>query len=104
VVHEALQKFASVVRSRFGARLRELTLFGSRARGTATTESDVDVLVVVQGLTGAEGRELGYLAGDLLTEFGVLISPLALTPERIEHLRAGRRLLAQDIARDGVAL
>lgn len=92
------------MRERFGPRLRELTLFGSRARGTARRDSDVDVLVVVDELTHGEARELGSLTGDLLTEFDVLITPLALTTSRMEAMRRGERLIAREIARDGVAL
>jgi predicted nucleotidyltransferase len=104
VVDQALQKFASLVRGKFGARLRELTLFGSRARGTARPDSDVDILVVVDDLASSEARDLGYLAGDLLTEFDVLIVPFVVSTARMSLLRASQRLIATEIARDGVAL
>jgi predicted nucleotidyltransferase len=104
MVDEALAVFAARARARFGARLRELSLFGSRARGEAREDSDADVLVVVDQLSGAEARELGHLAGDILTEFGLLVSPLALSTEQMQTLRARERLIAADIARDGVPL
>lgn len=103
-VDAALAAFATTVRARFGVRLRELVLFGSQARGTARCDSDVDVLVVIDDLTGAEARDLGFLAGDLLTEFDVLLSPLALSTRRMGELRRGERLIAQELARDGVPL
>jgi predicted nucleotidyltransferase len=46
------------LRDIYGSRLRRLVLFGSQARGDATPESDVDVLVVLAGpVTSIEEAE-----------------------------------------------
>jgi predicted nucleotidyltransferase len=100
----ALGRFARGMRARFGARLLDLRLFGSRARGEGHEESDVDVLVVVDGLTWAEGREITDLTGDLLTEHEVLISPFAVSAEHWARLRRLERRIVAEIDRDGVAL
>jgi hypothetical protein len=57
---QALSELREKVHERFGARLRELLLFGSRARGEGDADSDLDVAIVVDGLTGQEGREVGW--------------------------------------------
>lgn len=101
---QALSEFRTTALVRFGHRLRELLLFGSRARGEGTAESDVDVAVVVDDLTGEEGRQLGWLAGDLLTKYSVLISPFAVSTAHMNDLRSRERLIAAEIARDGVPL
>ena len=44
----AIARFASEVHRYYGERLRGLFLFGSRARGDHTTESDADIAVVLQ--------------------------------------------------------
>jgi predicted nucleotidyltransferase len=100
----ALDALRSRLRARFGARLRELTLFGSRARGEGHEDSDLDVAVVIDGLTSAEGREIAWCCGDLLTEHGVIVSTFAVSLERMEELRRSERLIAREIARDGVPL
>lgn len=84
--------------------MRQLALFGSCARGDASEESDVDVVVVIDGLTGPEGREVAYLAGDAMTKYDVLVSPFALSTARMNELRDRERLIAIEIARDGVPL
>lgn len=52
---EQLRKLLSELKSRlqdvYGTRLRGVYLFGSHARGVADEESDVDVLVVLDGVT-----------------------------------------------------
>jgi predicted nucleotidyltransferase len=100
----ALRAFGAWLRARFGARLRELALFGSRARGEGHAESDLDVLVVVDDLTSAEAREVARFRGDLLTEHGVLVSPFTVSAERMAELRARERRIAREIDRDGVPL
>jgi predicted nucleotidyltransferase len=100
----ALDRFASLVRAHFGARVREIKLFGSYARGEAREDSDLDVLVVVDALSNAEGREIAYLAGDVLTEFGLLISAFTQSSEAWQALHDRERLIAREIDREGVAL
>ncbi len=95
---------AAWVRERFGGRVRDVRLFGSYARGEAHEDSDVDVLVVVDGLTNAEAREIGYHTGDLLTEYDVIVSALALSREHYDELVSRERAIVQEIQRDGVPL
>jgi uncharacterized protein len=101
---QTLDELSRTVRARFGQRLRELTLFGSRARGEGASDSDFDVAIIVDDLTGDEGREMGWLAGDLLTKYEVLVSPFAISAEHMNLLRSRERLIAAEIARDGVHL
>lgn len=100
----ALNAFCEHVRARFGSRLRELALFGSRARGEGHEFSDLDVLAVVGDLTSAEARDVGHFCGDLLTEHGVLVSPFVVGADHMARLRSRERLIAAEIARDGIAL
>jgi predicted nucleotidyltransferase len=84
-------------------RLRELALFGSRARGEGHEHSDLDVLVV-DDLTGSEARSVAQGCGDLLTAYDVLVSPFVVSTEHIARLRSRERLIAAEIARDAVPL
>jgi predicted nucleotidyltransferase len=101
---DALREFCAAVRALFGPRIRELALFGSRARGEGNDESDLDVVVVIDGLTSAEGRSVAHLAGDVLTHHDVLLSPFAVSTAHMTHLRERERLIAREIARDSLPL
>lgn len=48
-LRETLRWATASLRDIYGARLKRLILFGSQARGDATPESDVDLLVVLEG-------------------------------------------------------
>ena len=57
-LQETLRWATQSLREIYGPRLRRLILFGSQARGDATPESDVDVLVVLAGpVTSIEEAE-----------------------------------------------
>ena len=44
----ALEAFVAGVRAHYGARLVDIFVFGSRARGDATPDSDVDLAIILQ--------------------------------------------------------
>jgi predicted nucleotidyltransferase len=100
----ALLAYEARLRPIFGARLRELRLFGSYARGEAHEDSDVDILVLVDGLTD---REIGVVTGEVahvIIATGLPLAPLPMATERLEELRRGERLLARDLDTDGITL
>ena len=105
-VGAALDRFREALKRHLGDRLVEACLFGSYARGEAWEESDVDVLVVVEGSTRADRQEIVALASDtgLSDDSCVVISPLVRSPEQLEELRRLERRLIQDIDREGVRL
>lgn len=100
----ALTLFKRWLMRKFGKRLQELALFGSRARGEGHEHSDLDVLVVVRGLRTSEGREIAKKRGDYLTKFCVWISPFAVSDTHMNRLRQRQRLIAYEIQRDALSL
>jgi predicted nucleotidyltransferase len=89
---------------RFGERLELVRLFGSYARGDAHEESDVDVLVLVRGLTRPEKIAVIEAAGELGLAAGRSVSALAMDAEEFQKLRTLEARLALDIDREGVSV
>jgi predicted nucleotidyltransferase len=58
----------------YGDHIESITLFGSVARGTARTDSDIDLLVVVDREDFRLRRELIGIAFDILMETGLDLS------------------------------
>jgi len=84
----------------FGARLRDVCLFGSYARGEATEDSDVDVMVLVDGLLPDEIAVVADTATLLALETGVALAPLPMATERFTPMVVGRGLV-DEVHRDG---
>ena len=100
----ALGEYVARLRAVFGERLAEVRLFGSFARGEANEDSDVDVLVLVDGLTDLE---IGVVAGEvapLIQKTGLALAPLPMATERLAELRRQGRALALELDADGISV
>lgn len=78
-LNEIMQTLIAEVAAMSGNRLRETILFGSYARQDADDESDVDVMLLMdiprEQLLNFR-RPLAEIAGLLLCEHGVVVSPV----------------------------
>lgn len=80
-IGEIVQRVKKFLDERFGAQLKAVILYGSHARGRATEDSDVDLLVVVDDSLKPDEvrRSLSDLLLDILLEEGELVSVLVLS-------------------------
>lgn len=59
---QAIEQFRDAIRGQFGPRLRDLRLFGSKVRGDDHEESDIDVLVLLDGCDSHDRNAVWDLA------------------------------------------
>ncbi|MBM4033739.1 MAG: nucleotidyltransferase domain-containing protein [Planctomycetes bacterium] len=100
-VRAALDELKEALAAVYGERFRGLYLYGSFARGTATADSDVDVLIALEGdpRPYTELDRLSPLLGDLCLKHDVLI---ASYPVPQSWLQERRDPLFESIRREGV--
>ena len=81
-VKRLVEQVKAHLHERYGEGIKRVILYGSHARGEATKDSDVDVLVLVdQSLNPSEVRaSLSDLLYDMLLDEGELVS-VAVIPE-----------------------
>lgn len=65
-----LQEMAELLHQVYGNRLKAVILYGSVARGTQSKDSDVDIMVLVDG-TDAELRKYDEKLSDVSTELAL---------------------------------
>ena len=88
--------------------IREVILFGSRARNTHTPESDADIAVVLEGAHGdrsAAVRDMAGIAFHVMMETSVMVEALPLWGDEVERPEIYcNPALIKNILREGIRL
>ncbi|MBA7539850.1 hypothetical protein ES705_32135 [subsurface metagenome] len=85
--------------------LHRIVVYGSRARGDAEPESDMDVLVVLNGPNTAKARRhINDCAWEAGFEYGLVISPVTVSRNNWENGPEKYSLLAQAVEEEGIAV
>jgi predicted nucleotidyltransferase len=71
---EVLRLFIGEIRAKLDSHLKQLILFGSRARGDNTPDSDYDFLAVVDEISPTVENVIDELAGKFLYQYGAVFS------------------------------
>jgi len=98
-----LQQLRAGLEPQYGDRLDRVLLYGSRARGDARPESDVDVLVVLRGEVEpvVEIRATEYLVAGLSLAHDLVLSCVFLSVEEYQDEAA---LFLRNVRREAFAV
>jgi predicted nucleotidyltransferase len=103
-IRTALAALKDRLGSLLGRALVKLVLYGSRARGDADPDSDVDVAIVFRSTDGGMRNRILDVVARIELEYGVPLSTLILQEEEYRRLLNRERRIALDIDREGVGL
>jgi len=82
----ALKRFKEAVTKALGNELVELTLFGSKARGEAREDSDIDVLVITNSGNWRLRDVVYRIVNNILLDDDINISPKVIGKEDYKRL------------------
>jgi len=95
----ALESFVRILKERYGDRIHKIILFGSTARGEAEEESDIDVLIIADGVTQ---KEVSKIAFQILLKYGEVIS--SIVEDKLQFEKYKDYSFHRNILREGVEI
>jgi predicted nucleotidyltransferase len=100
----AVRRYIADIGERFPEDVLSVTLFGSKARGDASAESDIDLLVLVDEENREIRSELWRIASDVSLEHNVVLSVRVFARSRWAETCRIRLPLYRAIVADGIPL
>jgi predicted nucleotidyltransferase len=101
---QAATEFVDKVRQQFDGQVVSVLLFGSRARGEAEPDSDMDLLVVMSDAGPEIRKAVRYLAVEIWLKYGIYLSTRVWSHVHWRKLEKLQTLLYRNIRRDGINL
>ncbi len=101
---KALLEFLKIAKQNHGDKIEKIILFGSLARGEATEESDIDILVITSGNRFEMQKNLSGIAVDILLKTGEYISAKAISTEEYSFMEKIKTGFYRNIAKEGVVV
>lgn len=100
----AIKHFHQALEEELGDNFRNMYLFGSKARGDAAEDSDIDLLVICVGEDWRIADRVYSIATDILLETGISLSPKVISHNVYEQMREQSMPFYENISREGVAV
>ncbi len=101
---EAIEGFLARLWAHYPGRVFQAILFGSKARGDSHSESDIDILLIVDEDDWRFRHAVSNVASDVSLEYGVLIAPRVIGQERWQRMERERFSLYENVAQEGIPL
>jgi predicted nucleotidyltransferase len=97
-----LQIFLTKLRHQLGNHIKQVILFGSRARGEQSVLSDYDCMVLLDVIPSDINNIIDEITGELLYEYNVIFSVFPVAESR--YLKQIHNPLFINVKNEGIAL
>jgi predicted nucleotidyltransferase len=101
---QAIEAFVQRLLAEFGQDVADVRLFGSKARGDANVDSDLDILVLVSRSDYALKHAILWLAAEVSLACDVLLSPRVIPSAAWHRMAQANVALYRAIHAEGISL
>jgi uncharacterized protein (UPF0332 family)/predicted nucleotidyltransferase len=101
---QAVEEFKDRLLAALPDQVRDIILFGSKARGDGYPESDIDLLVVLENPTEEQTDTVGDIMFDILFNRGVELSAITFSREEAMQQRELGTPLIRNVAEEGIVI
>jgi len=100
----AVEDFRAKLTSLLGPRVKNLLLFGSKARGDFNPDSDIDIFILVDRSDREARKIIASLTTEILLKHSILLSPKIIEESHFKFLKHLDTAFARNIEREGIKL
>ncbi len=86
------------------APVRSVRVYGSRARGDAVPDSDLDVYIELERITPAMRQQISEIAWEIGFAEDIVISTFVVTRDQLENGLMGASPIIANVMREGVSI
>lgn len=100
----AVQQFIFELKKQFKNAVYAITLYGSKARGDAFIDSDIDLLIVMDSDAWVIRNQVSHIASRISLEFDLLLSPHVISKETWQEMMEAPLSFYKNILQEGIPL
>jgi len=101
---QAVEEFKEKLLAALPGQVRDIILFGSKARGDGHPESDVDLLIVLENPTKEQTDIVYDITFDILLDRGIDLSAITFSREEVMQKRELGTPLMRNVAEEGIII
>lgn len=101
---QAVKEFCSEIKRKLRTSVLDVRVFGSVARGSATPESDIDVLVLLEVSAPEIRDKIAEIALDINLKYDVVISPVIISKEHYSNSLFQETAFYRNLEQEGVSI
>lgn len=103
---KVVKEYIDSIHRHFSDKVSDIILFGSKARGDSHSESDIDILIVIDTEDKQIKRKISDLCWDAMFDnnFKTFISPIIFFKKEYEQYRKWNSSFLYNVSKEGVKL
>lgn len=101
---EAVNAFKEALTDSLGSRIRNLLLYGSKARGNYKPDSDIDIFILIDKSDPQTRKIVASATTGILVKYGILLSPKIIEEGHFSLIKQLGTAFARNIENEGIRI